>query len=115
MDQYKNVAANRVADSQKENSTPSNENPLEKIDCKSIRMRYTSSTVVPLDAGEEFKSGMLKLCELLQIPTKSNDPTAVLRVSLLGFPCCSSFDRSPGGQQSDHNETIQRSIGEESN
>jgi len=33
-----------------------------------------------LDLSEEFKSGMLKLCELLQMPTKFNDTTAILRV-----------------------------------
>lgn len=33
-----------------------------------------------LVSSEEFKTGMLKLCELLQIPTKFNDTAAILRV-----------------------------------
>ncbi len=41
-----------------------------------------------LDSSEEFKSGMLKLCELLQIPTKFNDTTAILRVNFILINFC---------------------------
>jgi hypothetical protein len=34
-----------------------------------------------LVSSEEFKTGMLKLGELLQIPTKFNDTAAILRVT----------------------------------
>jgi len=63
VDKYKPVISNAINDQQKTNSSNHNGNPLETID-------YSS---------EEFKSGMLKLCELLQIPTKFNDTIAILR------------------------------------
>ncbi|CAF2520764.1 unnamed protein product [Rotaria sp. Silwood2] len=65
VEKYKSISSNAQNNQQKSNSANQSENPLEKID-------YTS---------EEFKSGMLKLCELLQIPTKLNDTTAILRVN----------------------------------
>jgi RLL motif-containing protein 1 len=60
---YKSVLSNATNDQQKTNSSNQTGNPLETIDFSS----------------EEFKSGMLKLCELLQIPTKFNDTAAILR------------------------------------
>ncbi|CAF0715814.1 unnamed protein product [Adineta steineri] len=61
VEKYKLITSNDQQ--QKTNSSNENENPLEKIDF----------------ASAEFKSGMLQLCELLQIPTKFNDTTAILR------------------------------------
>ncbi|CAF0982458.1 unnamed protein product [Rotaria magnacalcarata] len=63
VEKYKQIPSNKINNQQKPDSVNQSENPLEKID-------YTS---------EEFKSGMLKLCELLQIPTKFNDTAAILR------------------------------------
>jgi RLL motif-containing protein 1 len=63
VEKYQSISSNATNDQQKSNSSNQNGNPLETID-------YSS---------EEFKSGMLKLCELLQIPTKFNDTTAILR------------------------------------
>ncbi|CAF0869202.1 unnamed protein product [Rotaria sordida] len=63
VEKYKPISSNIINNQQKSNSVNQTGNPLEAID-------YTS---------EEFKSGMVKLCELLQIPTKFNDTTAVLR------------------------------------
>ncbi|CAF0896081.1 unnamed protein product [Rotaria sp. Silwood1] len=63
VEKYKPISSNVTNNQQKSNSANQSGNPLETID-------YTS---------EEFKSGMLKLCELLQIPTKFNDTTAILR------------------------------------
>ncbi|CAF1550277.1 unnamed protein product, partial [Adineta steineri] len=40
---------------------------------------YKLFQIISLVASAEFKSGMLQLCELLQIPTKFNDTTAILR------------------------------------
>jgi len=63
IEKYKPVLSNATNDQQKSNSSNQNGNPLEAIDY----------------ASEDFKNGMLKLCELLQIPTKFNDTTAILR------------------------------------
>jgi len=63
VDKYKLISSDVVNDQQKINSSNQHGNPLETIDFSS----------------EEFKSGMLKLCELLQIPTKFNDTIAILR------------------------------------
>jgi RLL motif-containing protein 1 len=63
VEKYKPISSNVINGQQKPNLSNQNGNPLETID-------YSS---------EEFKSGMLKLCELLQIPTKFNDTTAILR------------------------------------
>jgi RLL motif-containing protein 1 len=63
VEKYKSVLSNVTNDQQKNNSSNQNGNPLETIDFSS----------------EEFKTGMLKLGELLQIPTKFNDTAAILR------------------------------------
>lgn len=60
VDKYKTVTGNV---SSQTNVTNENRNPLETLD-------YSS---------EEFKAGILKLCGLLEIPTKFNDTTAILR------------------------------------
>ncbi|UJR28885.1 hypothetical protein I4U23_010105 [Adineta vaga] len=61
VEKFKSISLN----AQQNNHTSSNhtDNPLEKIDF----------------ASEDFKNGMLQLCQLLQIPTKFNDTTAILR------------------------------------
>jgi len=61
VDKYKSVVLN--SQQQANSSANQGDNPLEKIDF----------------ASKEFKDGMLQLCELLQIPPKFNDPTAILR------------------------------------
>jgi len=64
VEKFKAIPSGNVSiEQQKNSSNQGSSNPLENIDFSS----------------PEFKAGMLKLCELLQIPPKFNDTTAILR------------------------------------
>ena len=87
MEKYKSVLSNATNGEQKNNSSNQNGNPLETIDCKILHscINMIFILIYFLVSSEDFKAGMLKLCELLKIPTKFNDTTAILRVNLLEF------------------------------
>lgn len=63
VNEYKPVIANGQGNASESNGTGSTDNPLEKLNFH----------------GEDFKMGIRKISELLKIPAKANDPTAVLR------------------------------------